>query len=197
MKKKAGILLVTGIFIYAFLNRKKIIKVFTSDNEFIKQMLPYALAIESKFKIPHLFLLAQTGLETGFGKHLPGYNFAGLKAVKDALGNPQEPAQLLWTWEYLNNRDAAAKFPERDASKDVYINGKWKVRVKDWFKKYDSLQAGLNGYISVLMKPRYKAAFNYSEPLAFAAEIKKGGYATDPNYVAKIEKNINYIKNII
>lgn len=193
MRNKSGIVILAGIFLLLWLTRKKIKAMFAGKEDYIKKMLPVAKAYEAIYKIPHLFILAQTALETGYGKHLPGWNFAGVKAKKDSKRNPIEPAQLLWTYEHLKSDEEAKKFPAYDL--DNSINGKY--RVKDWFKVYNSAEEGLKGYLNVLMKYRYKSAFQYSDPILFAAEIKNAGYATDPKYLFKIKENVEEIKKII
>lgn len=198
-KKKKNILIVGSISVIFFIlmlikqakekeeaNTKNM---FTSKEDYLKTLLPFAKEIQNKYGIPYLFLLAQTAIETGFGKHTPGFNFGGIKA------KPGQDFNLLWTTEHVSD---VSKFPNRDKSKDKPLpNGKTSIRIQAKFAKYPNIETGLKEYIKILLLDRYKAAFNYSDPKLFAAEIKKGGYATDINYVAKLSKMIDEIKNTL
>jgi len=165
--------------------KKKV--VFMGKADYIQKMMPVAKAIQQMYGVPYKFLLAQTGLETGWGKSsLVGeaFNFGGIKARSG------QPFVTKWTYEYTKD---LSKFPNRDKSKDLKVGDKYKIFVPQNFAKYDTLQQGIEAYIKVLQLPRYKAAFQYTDPVKFAIEIKKGGYATDVNYVPKLEKIINEI----
>ena len=169
--------------------KNKVTKMFANDKDFLIKMLPIAKSIEQTYKIPYLFLLAQTSLETGFGKHTPGNNFGGIKAKEGQEYN------LLWTTEHVKD---PTKYPTRDKTRDKALpNGKTSIRVLQKFAKYPDLEAGIKAYIKILLLDRYKDAFNFTDPKLFAAEIKKGGYATDVNYTAKVSNMIDQIKNTL
>ena len=51
--------------------------------EFITKYKPFAIETERKTGISHLFILAQSALETGWGKNVPGNMMFGVKASKD------------------------------------------------------------------------------------------------------------------
>ena len=134
-------------------------------NAFINFILPSAKMIEKKYKIPYKFIIAQLGLETAWGKSSltqKAFNFAGIKA------RPGEPFIEMMTKEFLNGK---------------------MVEIPQKFWRGANIIEGLEKYVKVLLLPRYKEAFKYTDPEKFAIEIKKGGYATDPNYVSKL-KNI-------
>lgn len=168
----------------------QIMTTFANAQDYVNKIKPAALALQQNTGIPYLFILAQTALETGWGKSsLVGkaFNFGGIKAT---AGQPFETA---WTWEYVTTPN---NYPNRDKSKDVkQASGKTKIWVQQNFAKYPDLVSGLTAYSKILLLPRYKAAFNYkNDPYKFAAEIWKGGYATDPNYVSKISSMIDSLK---
>lgn len=154
---------------------------FKDNTDFIRKMAPIARAIQTKYKIPYLFLLAQTALETGWGKSSlvkEAANFAGIKAVAG------QPFITKYTVEYVKN---PLDYPKRDVSKDVkQPNGTTKIFLPQNFAVFKDLQDGLNSYVKVLLLPRYKNAYKYTDVPNFAREIRAGGYATDPNYVSKI-----------
>lgn len=64
------------------------------------------------------------------------------------------------------------------------INGK-QVMMLEPFRVYDSPEASFRDYVRLVSSPRYVRAgvTRAATPAAQIAAIKKGGYATDPNYV--------------
>lgn len=141
----------------------------TGKKQYIEFMTPYAKTIEAKTGIPYKFLLAQTGLETAWGKSSllqKYYNFGGIKAKAN------EKSVTLMTKEF--------------------VDGKM-IDVPQKFYVAPDIITGLTHYAKILLLPRYKKAFQYKDPILFANEIKKGGYATDPNYVTKLTTIINTI----
>lgn len=159
--------------------------VFKDSLDYIKKMLPIAKAIEVKYKIPYLFLMAQTALETGYGKSSlvrEAANFGGIKAIEG------QPYVTKYTHEHVKTVDLnKPEYSKRDKTKDKKINDVYTdIYLPLKFAVFNDLQEGLNEYIKVLLLPRYKNAFKYSDVLNFATEIKKGGYATSVNYVNSI-----------
>jgi len=165
---------------------------FIDNNDFIRKFYAIALKIEKTYKIPALFLTAQAALESNFGKSSltkNGFNFGGIKAKKD------QDYILTWTREHVKDPN---KYPNRDKSKDKpAAKGKTSILIQDKFAKYPDLESGIKGYINILLLPRYKEAFNFVDPLKFAAEIGNGGYWTDTAYLPKLEKMIIQVKNTI
>lgn len=126
---------------------------------------PLAKVVGSEYGIPWQFICAQTALETGWGEStlLSKYNNFG--GIKDTDGiNSTKP------------------MPTKE-----FINGKWGT-INDGFEIYITPYAGLIGYCKFFhQNKRYATALKYpNDPYQFATEIKKAGYATDPDYVAKI-----------
>ena len=99
---------------------------------FIKTYKPYALETERKTGISHLFILAQSALETGWGNSAPGNMMFGVKA---SISTPLEKRQLVQTTEILSTDKA--KFPVI-ISIEKRPDGRFKYTVKDWFRKYDT-----------------------------------------------------------
>ena len=195
--KRALIPIIIGAFlfiIYAASKTKKIVNaVFKDQKDYIKKMLPLALAVERATGIPHLFLLAQSAFETGWGKSslVPeAFNFGGIKA------KPGQDYVTKYTWEHVSDPN---KYPTRDKSKDkVLPEGKTAIYLPQNFAKFPDLQTGFDQYKNTLLKPRYSGAFQYkNDPYKFAAEIRAAGYATDVNYTAKLAKMIDAVKKYI
>lgn len=143
-----------------------------SKNDWYNYMTPLAKVVGRKYGIPWEAMVVQTALETGWGKSslLRDYNnFGGIKAV--AGDNSVNMATT------------------------EYINGKY-VKINDDFAVFKTPYEGLIGYASFFHRyPRYSAALNYpKDPYQFIIEVKKAGYATDPNYVSKLHNLLNELK---
>ena len=124
--------------------------------------------------IPASFMLGQAGHETGWGKgeirHKDGsaaYNLFGIKAGKSWTGKVAE----VTTTEYINGvaRKVTAKF-----------------------RAYDSYEDSFRDYARLINdNPRYeKAREKVGSAVAYATELQKAGYATDPEYANKLSRAI-------
>lgn len=165
---------------------------FKDKNDFIKKMLPIAREVERLYKIPYLFLLAQTALETSWGQSdlvKLGANFAGIKQF-----DKTKPQIMAWTREDVLNPES---YPSRDKNKDKKKGIYTSIYLKQPFAKFNTLNEGLSGYLKVLKLPRYAKAYRYNDVKNFAQEIKNGGYATGVNYVATIVDIANDIEEYI
>ncbi|MBB3225099.1 flagellar assembly peptidoglycan hydrolase FlgJ [Pseudoduganella umbonata] len=125
--------------------------------------------------IPAKFMLGQAALESGWGRReikgsngASSHNLFGIKAGSDWKGKTVDVA----TTEYVNGR--AQRKIERFRAYDSYA---------DSFKDYAKL---------ITDNPRYeKVLASAGDAAAFARNLQKAGYATDPNYAAKLAAVIN------
>ncbi|MCR6637445.1 MAG: glucosaminidase domain-containing protein [Sporocytophaga sp.] len=157
---------------------------------YVQAYLPSAQKVEAKYGISALFLLAQSGLESGYAAAKPGNAMFGIKADSSWKGDKQ----LLRTKEVLTTDKA--KFPEV-ISVTKRPDGKFDYVVKDWFRKYATPEDSFADYAQFLLKnKRYKTALLYkNDPVRFADEIAKAGYATDPVYAQKIKNVMGSLKS--
>ena len=125
--------------------------------------------------IPSSYMLGQAGHETGWGKHeikqadgSPSFNLFGIKAGANWTGRVAE----ISTTEYVNG------VAQKTTAK---------------FRAYDSYEASFKDYSQLITKsPRYaQASQQTGSALAFASSLQKAGYATDPDYAAKLSRAIN------
>lgn len=143
----------------------------TSSGEFVNRFLPHAKAAGRELGVKPQAILAQAALESGWGKRQikqedgsPSYNLFGIKA------NAQ--------WE---GKVATVSTTE-------YVHGVAQQRVEH-FRAYDSYADAFRDYAGLLKSaPRYRAVINSGETKNFAQGLQKAGYATDPNYAAKISR---------
>lgn len=142
---------------------------------FIERMMPYAREASRTTGIPPEFMLAQAALETGWGKKQirhadgsPSFNLFGIKANG---------------W---NGKTANVMTSE-------FENGKM-VRKVEPFRAYDSYADSFRDYARLLSEnPRYERVMNTRNPTAFAYGLQRAGYATDPQYGAKLVRVINRV----
>lgn len=161
--------------------------------DFIKIILPYAKEAENKIGIPFEFIIAQTGLETAWGKSsllTKGFNFGGIKAKKG------EPFIESLTYEYTDDLN---KFPRR-----VYEEkrgNKWLVRTPEKFAKYKNMTEGFYKYLQVLQNKYFREYIKKANgnPYLYVEllQSKKPTYATDVNYVIKMKKIINDVQEFL
>ena len=120
--------------------------------------------------IPASFMLGQAGHETGWGKSeiknadgSTSFNLFGIKAGRGWTGKVAE----ITTTEYENG--VAHKVVAK-------------------FRAYDSYEASFRDYARLINdNPRYeKARAKTDSATAYAAELQKAGYATDPAYAKKL-----------
>ena len=138
--------------------------------KFVQALAPHAEAAAKKLGVSVRALLAQAALETGWGKHLPSHgdgsssnNLFGIKAGRGWGGDKVSVPTL----EYENGVA---------------------VRKRDQFRAYDSPSDSFADYARLIAdSPRYAQALDQGENIAgFARGLVRGGYATDPAYVAKL-----------
>jgi flagellar protein FlgJ len=119
-------------------------------------------------------MLGQAALETGWGKReirgadgSNSHNLFGIKAGANWTGKTVEVA----TTEYVNG------VPQKRMEK---------------FRAYDSYADSFRDYASLLKNnPRYQNVIaNSQDASSFAQGLQRAGYATDPNYAAKLSRII-------
>jgi flagellar protein FlgJ len=142
----------------------------SSPEEFINKMWPQAQQAAQELGVDAKVLLAQSALETGWGKHVmqnkagqSSHNLFGIKASHGWEGKTVS----VQTVEYENG--IAEK---RQAT----------------FRAYDSYQDSFNDYVQFLKEnPRYQQALELVDSNeGFIQGLQKAGYATDPAYAKKI-----------
>ncbi len=147
---------------------------FSSPEKFVESLYPLAKRVEAQTGIDARLMLAQSALETGWGQHQIAHgdgsathNLFGIKAQAGWAGDKAE----ITTTEY---------------------RGGVAMKERANFRAYDSYEASFADYANFLKSnPRYEDVFNYlDDPKAFAQSLQESGYATDPQYAAKISRII-------
>ena len=143
---------------------------FDDPEDFVAKVLPVLKRALAGSGLNPLMVLAQGALETGWGAHVihtpagdSTHNLFNIKASSDWDG----PAVDVSTME---------------------VRGGQAIQQRDRFRSYDSVEDAARDYASLLKgDQRYRRALDAAQdPMRFADELQKAGYATDPNYAAKI-----------
>jgi hypothetical protein len=123
-------------------------------------MMPAATAAAEQTGIDPRIIVAQAALESGWGRSAPGNNFFGIKS------HGQDGGQTLSTTEVIDGQT---------------------VRINDSFRTYGSPEESVQGYADFIRQnPRYRAVMEAEGLEAQVAALGASGYATDPDYAAKI-----------
>ena len=143
---------------------------FTDQSDFVEQMTnAYATELQRRGYNPAFaeYLVAQDALESGWGKHQSGKNnFGGIKLVGTGKGSTKKTKE----W-----------------------NGRTMETVSAKFRDFDSLQDYVNYKINLVGNSNYNV-FAYS-PNQYFNRMKAGGYATDPNYVSKMNQMLQSVRS--
>lgn len=162
-----------------------------TKESFLKRYYYDAIKAERVTGRPALAALAQSALETGWGDHIPGYMFFGIKAGKTWAGKKQ----LLLTREVHDT--AKVKYPEI-ISITRRTDGKFDYRVKDWFRAYDNAAESFADHAKFLREnPRYKKAFETTDPHEFVCRVAAAGYASDPRYAKTLVSIIDSLEKVL
>jgi peptidoglycan hydrolase FlgJ len=146
----------------------------SSQSDFVTRHTESAIRIEKETGIPASFMVGQAGHETGWGKHeiklrngQSANNLFGIKAGASWKGK----VATVTTTEYVNG------VPEKRVAK---------------FRAYASTDDAFRDYARLITEsPRYaKVSQHGGSAYAFANSLQKAGYATDPNYAAKVSRAI-------
>lgn len=143
---------------------------------FLSRLGPEAEEASRSTGIPAKFMLGQAALESGWGKRqiiaadgTPSHNLFGIKAS----GN--------WTGRVV------------EATTTEYVNGVPQKRVEK-FRAYDSYADSFRDYARLMRSnPRYENVLaNARDVHGFAQGLQRAGYATDPQYAAKLTRIIQH-----
>jgi flagellar protein FlgJ len=135
-----------------------------STAAFSAQVAPLIRRAAQQLGVSPRILLAQTAIETGWGRSVVGNNLFGIKAGS------------AWT-------GATVSAPTHE-----YENGQY-VSITDSFRAYPSYEASVQDFVSMVKSsPRYQAALGKGEDVTgYAHALLSGGWATDVAYVRKLE----------
>lgn len=145
-----------------------------SVSDFIRKLYPMAKEAAEKMGVAPELLIAQSALETGWGKKISthsngssSYNLFNIKA-----DNRWDGDKLL-----VNT---------------VEFSGGVPVKENAMFRSYEGPQQSFDDYVHFLTQsPRYDRAAAAQTDESFIRELGQAGYATDPAYADKILRIFN------
>jgi flagellar protein FlgJ len=146
-----------------------------AQTSFVQRHNEAATNVEKTSGIPASFMLGQAGHETGWGRseirNRDGSTSFNLFGIKAGAG---------WTGKTTT------------VTTTEYINGEAK-KISAKFRAYDSYEDSFKDYAKLINEsPRYaEASKKTGSSLAFASELKRAGYATDPQYATKLSRAID------
>ena len=144
---------------------------FSSPAEFVASLAPFADLVAKRLNVSPDVLLAQAALETGWGKKVStdnnggsSHNLFNIKADK--------------RWEGATTSVDTLEFSDGVAKRE-----------KHQFRSYEDFQSSFNDFADFLQSgDRYRDALrNSADSAQFLNGLQDAGYATDPNYAAKIQ----------
>ncbi|MFP7722176.1 flagellar assembly peptidoglycan hydrolase FlgJ [Lysobacter sp. A3-1-A15] len=145
----------------------------SSPEAFVRSIWPHAQATAAELGVSPKALVAQAALETGWGRKLVGggsgvdsHNLFGIKATG-------------WAGDRVSS------------GTHEYVNGVRRNETAD-FRAYASAHDSFADYARLLRGSRYAGALEAgTDASRFASALQRAGYATDPNYAAKISAIVN------
>ena len=143
---------------------------------FQEKLHVHAAEAERATGVPAKFMLGQAALESGWGKRMirnaDGSNSHNLFGIKAGPGWKGKVATAVTT---------------------EYVNGRPHTKVEK-FRAYDSPAESFKDYANMLARnPRYEKVLDSGgDAAAFAHGLQRAGYATDPQYAAKLTRIIKH-----
>ena len=146
-----------------------------SQSGFVSQHTDAAERVAQATGIPASFMVGQAGHETGWGRseirNADGSNSHNLFGIKAGAGWTGKVAEITTT-EYVDGE------PRKMTAK---------------FRAYGSFEESFRDYARLITEsPRYaQARASTGSASAYASELQRAGYATDPSYANKLSRAIN------
>ncbi|OYD60286.1 UNVERIFIED_ORG: flagellum-specific peptidoglycan hydrolase FlgJ [Burkholderia sp. CF145] len=128
---------------------------------FIDAPLEAAQSIRRRYQVPAGVVLAQSALESNWGRSVVGNAWFGVKGQA-----PSGASTTVTTHEVVNGKA---------------------ITISDAFRAYGSFEEAAEDYAKMLRNNLgFRTCFLYTCSSQFAVAIARNGYATDPAYQAKL-----------
>ncbi|MEX3955155.1 glycoside hydrolase family 73 protein [Trinickia sp. EG282A] len=128
---------------------------------FIDEHLAAAQSIQRKYQVPAGIVLAQSALESNWGRSVVANAYFGVKGQA-----PSGDSTTFTTHEVINGKA---------------------IKINDAFRAYGSYEEAADDYAKMLRNnPRFRTCFLHTASSQFAVALARNGYATDPSYSAKL-----------
>ncbi|WP_370689045.1 flagellar assembly peptidoglycan hydrolase FlgJ [Xenorhabdus aichiensis] len=149
-----------------------------NSTNFVSMLSLPAQIASQQSGIPHLLIIAQAALESGWGQReiltaegKPSHNLFGIKAGKSWKG----AVTNIMTTEYIEGEPK---------------------KMHDSFRVYGSYREAITDYVKLLTEnPRYAKVAQSTTAEQGAYSLQSAGYATDPGYAKKLVSLIQQLKS--
>ncbi|NGX16218.1 flagellar assembly peptidoglycan hydrolase FlgJ [Wenzhouxiangella sp. XN24] len=136
---------------------------------FVQRLLPHAQRAAARLGIAPEVLIAQSALETGWGRH----------EMRDAHGQPSNNLfgiKATGGWDGARVKVSTLEYRDGVARREMAA-----------FRGYADEASSFADYARLIGDhPRYRKALDAPTPEAYLRELQAAGYATDPAYADKI-----------
>ena len=151
-------------------------KQFTDPKSFIETMMPYAKKVAKKLGISASALVAQSALETGWGK-------------KIINGTDNQSSFNLFNIKANNSWEG-----DRVSKNSLEVENGIGVKRRSDFRAYNSFEQSFEDYGKfITTNQRYQDALQQGTDAGrYVEELQEAGYATDPKYAEKIKQIMNH-----
>jgi len=148
---------------------------FTDKNSFIETLMPYAKKVAKTLGISPAVLIAQSALETGWGKKIingsderSSFNLFNIKAHKSWQG-------------------------DKVSKNSLEVEDGVGIKRRSEFRAYQDFAHSFSDYEHfITTNQRYQEALQQGgDAERYVEELQKAGYATDPQYADKIKQIMN------
>lgn len=141
-----------------------------SPQDYVRKVMPYAKEAAAKLGVDPCILVAQSALETGWGKYV--------------LTNEHGES----SHNVFNIKATASWQDKKVAHQTLEFNNGVVYREAAEFRAYDSIQSSFEDYaLFIGENGRYKNALEKANNNHdYVNELQRAGYATDPEYARKI-----------
>ena len=164
-------------------SRTVALKFFTDDR---LNVIETALMEELQYDIPAEVKIAQAIVETGWGRHIKGNNWFGIKGSD----------QIITTKEYLNSHEMSSYdiISSTQVKEDLYL-----CVIKDSFSSYATSWESWRAHSLYLVNRKIGDKYLYKELQGkdwktWCSELANRGYATDIAYGSKLKSIIEKYK---
>ena len=144
---------------------------------FIDKVRPYAEAVAQKMGVPAHYLIAQAGLESGWGKSQP-------RASDGTLSRNLFGIKATAAWKGATVTNVTTEYTAGQMEKTTAS-----------FRAYGSYTDSFQDFARLLQKSRrYASALaNTHDAGKYATSLQQAGYATDPLYAEKLTRAIQTV----
>jgi flagellar protein FlgJ len=152
-----------------------------AQRAFVTKTLDHALAAQRATGVPAKFIIGQAALESGWGQ----------REIKTATGQPSHNL-------FGIKAGASWKGPTVEVTTTEYVDGIAK-RVVEKFRAYANYTEAFRDWARVVGdNPRYAQVLkNAHDAGSFAHAMQRAGYATDPQYGAKLARVIHALPHAL